>query len=186
MEALTQTQERKLWASIRNGNEHAIKWNEILTVFAGLDMARQNVALKKMPIDKFLLVNGIFESAVKSRQPEIDKHSARSEGIKELKRLMREQGVSLEELAEPEPVKKTKYKARRDSLSPDALMTALSARADHGIVRVVAKEVAEQFNIGVSTAYCLLTALKEDGRLVALERGKYQIIPKGVSIDGVN
>jgi hypothetical protein len=40
MTELTQTQERKLWASIVNGNEHAIKWNEIMGTFASLGLDR--------------------------------------------------------------------------------------------------------------------------------------------------
>lgn len=181
MEVLTQTQERKLWQSIISGNEHAIKWNEIITAFAGLGMDRQITALKRVPLDKFLAIREIHDVVLKKRKKEIAALEERKHGILEIKSLMDHQGISISDLSLLTPMvePKKKYSARFSRMSPEEFLKSFISLAVDGIVTEKTSDIAELLNVGVSTAYARLSQLTKSGHLLNLGRNGYQVLDKG-------
>lgn len=181
MEVLTQTQERKLWQSIITGNEHAIKWHEILTAFAGLGMDRQLTALKKVPLEKLLMVRELHDVTFKLRESEVTAHKERKNAVKEIKELMESQGVSIGDLTslEPKVEPKKKYSQRYARVTPEEFLKYLVARAENGIVTDSSRSISDSLNVGVSTVYARLSSLTKSGHLVNLGRNGYQIVSGG-------
>lgn len=178
MTELTQTQERKLWASIRNGNEEAIKWNEVLTAFSSLGFDRQKAAIKKIPIDKFLSIKSLFDNGCEIRSKEISDFHDRTRNIRKIKALMEEQGVSMAELSSLFPASKPKAKQsnRRSNVSKADLFKKIVSLSESGIINYKAQEIANKLDIGNSTIYSRLNEYIADGDMVKLDGGGYQIL----------
>lgn len=177
MEVLTQTQERKLWQSIISGNEHAIKWHEILAAFSGLGMDRPLTALKKLPLEKFLAVRELYDVTYKIREKEVAAYEERKSSIRDIKSLMEKQGVTIGDLTliEPKIEPKRKYSARLARINKDAFLESLKSLSENGIVTEKAKDIADLLNVGVSTVYARLLELTKSGDLINLGRNGYQI-----------
>lgn len=180
MEVLTQTQRRKLNRTIEGGEEHLVKWNEVLTAFAGLGVDRQLAALKKLPLEKFLSVRELFDGTFKLREKEVSAHEERKSVVKEIKELMESQGVSIGDLTSLEPKVEPRKKSgqRYARVHPDEFLKCLAAIAENGIVTESARSIADSLNVGNSTVYQRLSTLTKSGHLVNLGRNGYQIVNK--------
>lgn len=126
------------------------------------------------------LVRQLFEESASSRAQDIACHESRLEGIKAIKRLMKEQGVSMNELTgtEPRAPEKRAYQSRGGNVSAAQFLEALTKLAEAGIVNLSPAKIAKAINLCTSSVYRKLTDLKKQGVLVPLEGGGYQIINK--------
>jgi len=179
MDGLTQTQERKLWASILNGNDHSIKWHKVFSSFSTLGIDRQMTALKHIPVKDFLEIRNLFDAASKVRCKDIEAHLLHLEGVSKIKKMMSDSGVSLDDISgvRSKPVKRG-YSAVTKKVDVEEFFSRVSAMSVNGILAKNAPSLAKDLGIGMSTVYLRLSTLIDDGRLVNLGKDGYQIIQK--------
>lgn len=179
MEGLTQTQERKLWASILNGNDHSIKWHEVFSSFSTLGVDRQITALKHIPIKDFLEVRNLFDAVSKIRHKDIQAHLEHLEGVSKIKKMMSDSGVTIDDIAgvRSKTVKRN-YKPSGKKVDVGEFFDYVSNAAVDGILKDNAASISKSLGIGISTVYSRLSSLVDDGRIVNLGKEGYQIIQK--------
>ena len=101
VEGLSQTQERKIWKDILNGNEESISWYKLLVTFSELMDGRQQVALRKIPLNAFSTLLHNIEATKIVREPEFEAIKLRKAEIAQVMELMASLRISVADLQSP-------------------------------------------------------------------------------------
>lgn len=95
----SETELKRMLTAFNAGNESSLKWNEILTHFAGQSDARQKAALKRISISAFETIkSNIDDLYLASRRVEIEALNRKSESIRLVKSMMNNAGVTTNDL----------------------------------------------------------------------------------------
>jgi hypothetical protein len=132
-----------------------------------------------MPLDKFLLTKDLFERVYKSRGSEIAELEARRKDVSEVKKLMKDLGVSVDDLhnGAPKPKEKRKFGA---TVSDDDFLNAMSNMGTDGIFKKKNGALVDALGMSTSGVYAKLAKLVKSGHLVNLGiKEGYQVIRGG-------
>lgn len=192
VEGLSQTQERKLWKDILNGNEESISWNKLLITFSEQIDHRQQIALKKIPLDAFSTILHNVEAARVARESEFEAVKLRKAEIAQVMELMASLRVSVTDLQSPvksEPkVKASKTAVHKlgegISVSERMVYDALAASADsNGVQSESMNDIALSLGMTRQQVSARIKALELKCFAERVSRGVYRVapLPKGIA-----